>query len=194
MFIWFTKNSVTLPIINPNIFYDMKKLLFLSLALISCIFMGLWLTACGDDDPIISSNVEKTELTGPLFMYEKPSTDLATTIVNGFTFWSFNENKAAECSIVLVNTKPHLRCNRYEESWNLADGRLTIGSSSFNVTRVNVLGVKAYMFGNKTYFASNMSVVGIKAEDLFTKGFTKARLWQVIDKAKASGQPEPLSE
>ena len=172
----------------------MKKFSFLSLALICCIFMGMSLTACGDDDPIISNNVPKTELTTPLFLFEKPTTDLASTVVNGFTFWSFTDNKAAECSIVLVNTKPHLRCNRYEESWNLVDGKLTIGSSNFNVTKVDVLGVKAYLFGTKTYFASNMNVVGIKAEDLFTKNFTKEQLWQVIDKAKASGQPEPLNE
>lgn len=172
----------------------MKKFSFLSLALICCIFFGMSLTSCGDDEPVISNDINKAELTTPLFMFEKPSTDLATTIVNGFTFWSFNGNKAAECSIVLVNTKPHLRCNRYEETWSLADGKLTIGSSNYIVTKVNVLGVKAYMIGTKTYFASNMNVVGIKAEDLFTKNFTKEQLWQVIDKAKASGQAEPLSE
>ncbi|MBR5638626.1 MAG: hypothetical protein IKW83_02570 [Muribaculaceae bacterium] len=173
----------------------MKKYLFLSLAFICCVFMGLSLTACGgDDEPIISNNIPKTELTTPLFLYEKPSTDLASTIVNGFTFWSFTDNKAAECSIVLVNTKPHLRCNRYEESWNIADGKLSIGSSNYIINKINVLGVKAYLIGTKTYFASNMNVVGVKAEDLFTKNFTKEQLWQVIDKAKASGQPEPLSE
>lgn len=172
----------------------MKKFSFLSLALICCIFMGLSLTACGDDDPIISNDIQKTEFTTPLFMYEKPSTDFVSAIANGFTFWSFSDNKAAECSIMLVNTKPHLRCNRYEESWSIADGRLIIGSSTFNITRVKVFSVKAYMLNNKTYFASNMSVLGIKAEDLFTKGFTKERLWQVIDKAKASGNLEPLSE
>ncbi len=172
----------------------MKKISFLSLALICCVFMGLSLTACGDDEPIISNNVQKTELTTPLFMYEKPSTDFVSAITNGFTFWSFSDNKAAECSIVLVNTKPHLRCNRYEESWSLADGRLNIGSSNFTITKIDALGVKAYLFGNKTYFASNMSVLGVKAEDLFTKGFTKERLWQVINKANASGNFEPLSE
>ena len=172
----------------------MKKISFLSLALICCVFMGLSLTACGDDEPIISNNVQKTELTTPLFMYEKPSTDFVSAITNGFTFWSFSDNKAAECSIVLVNTKPHLCCNRYEESWSLADGRLNIGSSNFTITKIDALGVKAYLFGNKTYFASNMSVLGVKAEDLFTKGFTKERLWQVINKAKASGNLEPLSE
>ena len=156
--------------------------------------MGLSLTACGDDEPIISNNVQKTELTTPLFMYEKPSTDFVSAITNGFTFWSFSDNKAAECSIVLVNTKPHLRCNRYEESWSLADGWLNIGSSNFTITKIDALGVKAYLFGNKTYFASNMSVLGVKAEDLFTKGFTKERLWQVINKANASGNFEPLSE
>jgi hypothetical protein len=172
----------------------MKKISFLSLALICCVFMGLSLTACGDDEPIISNNVQKTELTTPLFMYEKPSTDFVSAITNGFTFWSFSDNKAAECSIVLVNTKPHLRCNRYEESWSLADGRLNTGSSNFTITKIDALGVKAYLFGNKTYFASNMSVLGVKAEDLFTKGFTKERLWQVINKANASGNFEPLSE
>lgn len=172
----------------------MKKFSFLSLALICCIFMGMSLTSCGDDDPIITNNVQKTELTTPLFMYEKPSTDLATTIVNGFTFLSFTDTKVAECSIVLVNGKPHLRCHGYEESWNIADGKLNIGSKTFAITRAKVLGVSAYFIGTKTYFASNMSVVNIKAEDLFTKGFTKERLWQVIDKAHASGNPEPLNE
>lgn len=172
----------------------MKKCSFLSLALICCIFMGVSLTSCSDDDPIISNNVEKNELTNPLFVFKRPSGDIATTILNGFTFWSFSDNKAAECSIVLVNTKPHLRCNRYEESWNLADGKLTIGGSSFLITKVNVLGVKAYSIGTDIYFASNMNVAGIKAEDIFTKGFTKERLWNVIEKAKTAGQPVPLNE
>ncbi|MBO4722879.1 MAG: hypothetical protein J5629_08095 [Muribaculaceae bacterium] len=172
----------------------MKKFSFLSLVLICSIFMGFSLTSCGDDEPIITNNVEKVELTTPLFLFEKPSTDLATTIVNGFTFWSFSNNKAAECSIVLVNAKPHLRCNRYEESWSLADGKITIGSTSSIITKVNALGVKAYMINNKVYFASNMTVASIKAEDLFTKNFTKERLWQVIDKAHTSGNLEPLNE
>ena len=172
----------------------MKRLSFLSFALIFSIIMGMSLTSCGDDGPVISNNVEKSELTSPLFMYEKPSTDLASTIINGFTFWSFTESKAADCSIVLMNTKPYLRCNRYEESWNIADGKLTLGSTSYIVTKINALGVKAYTFGNNVYFASNMTVVGIRAEDIFTKGFTKERLWNVIEKAKAAGQPVPLNE
>lgn len=172
----------------------MKKFSFLSLAMVCCIFMGMSLTACGGDDPIISNDIQKTELTTPLFMFEKPSTDLASTIVNGFTFWSFTDNKAAECSIVLVNTKPHLRCNRYVESWNIADGKITLGGTSSIITKVDALGVKAYMIGSKVYFASNMNVLGIKAQDLFTKNFTKEQLWQVIEKAKASGQAEPLRE
>lgn len=174
----------------------MKRLSFLSFALIFSIIMGMSLTSCGDDGPVISNNVEKSELTSPLFMYEKPSTDLASTIINGFTFWSFTESKAADCSIVLMNTKPYLRCNRYEESWNIADGKLALGGSNYTITKVDLkgFGVKAFLFGNKYYFASNMTVVGIKAEDIFTKGFTKERLWNVIEKAKAAGQPVPLNE
>lgn len=172
----------------------MKKYSFLSLAFVCCALMCLSLSSCGDDEPIITNNVDKIELTTPLFMFEKPSTDLASTIVNGFTFWSFTDTKAAECSIVFINTKPHLRCNRYENSWSLSDGKIYLGSTSSIITKVNALGVRAYMIGTKTYFASNMNVASIKAEDLFTKGFTKDRLWQVIEKAKASGQPEPLNE
>lgn len=171
----------------------MKKLSFLFLAMICCLFVGLTLTACGDDDPIITNNVEKTELTTPLFLYENPGS-VISSIVNGFTFWSFNGTKAAECSIMLIGTKAYLLCNRYEDSWSIANGKLTIGSSDFIVTSVNLLGVKAYMFDTKTYFPSNVKVAGIKAEDLFTKDFTKERLWQVIEKSKASGQREPLSE
>ena len=172
----------------------MKRLSFLSFALICSIIMGMSLTSCGDDGPVISNNVEKSELTSPLFMYEKPSTDLASTIINGFTFWSFSDSKAAECTILLVNTKPHLRCNRYENSWSLAQGNITFGSSNYNITKINALGVKAYMIGTKVYFASNLTVAGVRAEDLFTKGFTKERLWTVIEKAKAAGQPVPLNE
>ena len=175
----------------------MKGLSFLSFALIFSIIMGMSLTSCGDDEPVISNNVEKLELTSPLFLYEKPSTDLASTIINGFTFWSFTESKAADCSIVLMNTKPYLRCNRYEESWNIADGKLTLGSSNYTITKIDLkkdFGVMAFLFGKKTYFASNMNVLGIKAEDIFTKGFTKERLWNVIEKAKAAGQPVPLNE
>ena len=172
----------------------MKKFSFLSLALICFLIMGMSLTSCGDDEPIISNNVQKTELTTPLFIYAKPSFNIADIVTKGFTFWSFNDSKAAECSIVFVNTKPHILCNQYEESWNLADGKLQLGSTSLIVTKVNVLDVKAYMIGSKTYFASNMTVAGVKAEDIFTKGFTKEQLWQVIEKSNVSGKPEPLKE
>ena len=174
----------------------MKKFSILSLALICFLIMGMSLTSCGDDEPIISNNVQKTELTTPLFLWENPGTDLIGTIVNGFTFWSFNESKAAECSIILVGTKPHLLCDRYEESWNLADGKLLLGGSSFTITKVNLefLKVRAYKFGGKTYFDSNMTVAGVKAEDIFTKGITKEQLWQVIEKSNVSGKPEPLKE
>ena len=174
----------------------MKKFSILPLALICFLIMGMSLTSCGDDEPIISNNVQKTELTTPLFIYEKPSFNIADIVTKGFTFWSFNDSKAAECSIILVGTKPHLSCKRYEESWNLADGKLLLGGSSMTITKVNLefLKVRAYKFGGKTYFASNMTVAGVKAEDIFTKGFTKEQLWQVIEKSKASGKPEPLKE
>ena len=172
----------------------MKKFKIFYVVLVCCVFMGMSLVSCGDDEPLISNNVEKTELTTPLFLFEKPSTDLATTITKGFTFWSFTDDKAAECSIVFVNTKPHLRCNKYVESWNMGDGKISLGGSSNTIVKGSALGVRAYIIGTTIYFASNMNVAGIKAEDLFTKGYTKEQLWKIIDKAKAEGQPVLISK
>ena len=172
----------------------MKNLKKLSVLFVSCVLMGMSLVSCGDDEPIISRNVEKTELTSPLFLFEKPSTDLASTIVKGFTFWSFTDDKAAECSIVYVSGEPHLRCNKYVDSWSLGDGKITLGSNSSSFIKGDALGVKAYIMGTTIYFASNMTVAGLKAEDLFTKGYTKDQLWKIIDKAKAEGQPVLLSK
>lgn len=172
----------------------MKNLKKLSVLFVSFVIMGMSLASCGDDEPILSNNVEKTELTSPLFLFEKPSTDLASTIVKGFTFWSFTDDKAAECSIVYLSGKPHLRCNKYVDNWSIADGKITLGSNSSSFVKGSALGVKAYVMGTTIYFASNMNVAGLKAEDLFTKGYTKAQLWAVIDKAKTEAQPVPLEK
>ena len=172
----------------------MKKFSFLSLALICSIFMGMSLSSCGDDEPIITNDIQKSELTTPLFLFEKPSTSVADILTNGFTFWAFTENKAAECAFVFVNTKLHLRCDRYEENWSLGNGTINLGGTGSIITRITALNVKAYMFFNKTYFASNMTVAGVKAEDILPKGYTREQLWQAIDNSKATGQLVPISQ
>ncbi len=170
----------------------MKKFLYLSLALMCCIVLGASLTSCSDDDePIIKSNIEKTELTTPMFLFENPQSGVVSSITNGFSFWTFTADKAAYGNLSFVGNRAVLKCSEMYNTWSLTDGRLNLGEGTSygqSIKEVNVLGVKAFTIGLKVYIPSNLSVAGFKGESVFINlSVDKEKLWRGLEKARQDG-------
>ncbi|MBR5029998.1 MAG: hypothetical protein IKX63_02705 [Muribaculaceae bacterium] len=166
----------------------MKKVLFLSISLICCILMGMSLSSCGDDEPIISSNIDMSELTTPMFLFEQPSSGVVSTISNGFSFWSFNNEKAAHGTFYFNGNRAMLKCNELHSTWSLNDGKLILSNTSHNIKKVTALGVKAFTIDLTIYIPSNLTISNFKAETIFTElSLNKEKLWQGLEKAKAEG-------
>jgi hypothetical protein len=170
----------------------MKKFMYLSVALICCAVMGMSLTSCGDDEPFISSDFDKTELTAPMFLFEQPTGDFVTSLKNGFSFWSFTDGKAAYGSINYVkeNNQPRaiLKCTELYNSWSLEGGKLKLGNINHNIKKVTALGVKAFTIDLTIYIPSNLAINGNTAESVLNElDLNKTKLWQGLEKAKAEG-------
>ncbi|MBQ9585013.1 MAG: hypothetical protein IJR20_03320 [Muribaculaceae bacterium] len=165
----------------------MKKIFKLSLALMCCIIMGMSLSSCGDDGPVLTGNVNKADLTNPMFLFLYPNSEIST-IINGFTFYSFTENRVAHGTFNMMGIRPFLKCDAIYDSWNLGNGTITIGSGNASILQVNILGVKAYDINGLRYLPSNNTVASVKAEDIFTKiHYDKDRLWRALEAAKNNG-------
>jgi hypothetical protein len=172
----------------------MKKFLKISLALMCCVMMGMSLASCGDDEPVLTGNVNKANLTNPMFLYVNPTSGIST-IVNGFTFYSFTENRVAHGTFNMMGVRAFLKCDAIYDSWGLGNGTITIGSANASILQVNILGVKAYEINNVVYLPSNNTVAGVKAEDIFTKlHYDKDRLWRALEAAKSNGSGVYMDE
>ncbi len=170
----------------------MKKYIFLSFVLVCTVVMGMLFSSCGDDEPIISSDFSKTELTTPMFLFEKPGGELISSLNKGFSFWSFIDNKAAYASIsyVMENNKSRavLKCSELYNSWSLEDGKLILGNITHSIKKVNALGVKAFTIDLTIFIPSNLAINGYTAETIFTElDLNKSKLWQGLENAKTEG-------
>jgi len=166
----------------------MKKYIKFSVVLICCMIMGFSLSSCGDDDePIISTNVTKADLTGPMFLFANPSSGI-TSIVNGFSFWSFSNDKAAYGKFTTHGARAYLECSAIYSNWSIENGVLKLGNDiNYQMAKTSLLGVKAFAIKTQIFVPSNNTIAGLKAEGIFTNlNYDKARLWRALEKAKAS--------
>lgn len=165
----------------------MEKFLKLSLSLICCVLMGMSLSSCGDE-PIISSDFDPSELSAPMFLFEQPTSGVMSSLSNGFSFWTFTNEKAAYGTFTMSGNRAVLKCTELYSSWNLVGGKLTMGNISRNIKKVNVLGVKAFAIDLTAYIPSNLAVNNYTAETVFTElGLNKEKLWQGLERAKQEG-------
>ena len=158
------------------------------------VLMAVSLSSCNGDEPIVTDEVTKSDLTSPMFLFVNQKADLAT-LQNGFSFYSFTNDKAAKGTFTTMGLRPFIKCEGIYD-WNVEKGKITIGSTSNTVAMVNVLGVKAYGIGATIYIPSNNTLAGnFKAEDIFTKiNYDKNRLWRALEAAKANGQGVYMDE
>ena len=154
----------------------MNKFLSFSLVLLCTVVMGISLASCGDDEPLVSTDFAKTELTTPMFLFEQPN-GVVSSITNGFNFWTFTDGKAAYGTFTRSNNRAVLKCNELYDSWSLEGGKLQL-----------VLGVKAFTIDLTVFIPSNLSVGGFTAETVFTElSLNKQKLWQGLERAKQEG-------
>ena len=169
----------------------MKKYLSFSLVLLCTVMMSMSLASCGDDEPFISSDFNKSELTTPMFLFEQPNTNiagLASALAKGFNFWTFTDGKAAYGSISINNNRAVLKCNELYDSWTLEAGKLKLGNTTRNVKKVSAFGVKAFTIDLTIFIPSNLAIGNFTAETIFTElSLNKQKLWQGLEKAKQEG-------
>ena len=165
----------------------MNKFLSFSLVLLCTVVMGISLASCGDDEPLVSTDFAKTELTTPMFLFEQPN-GVVSSITNGFNFWTFTDGKAAYGTFTRSNNRAVLKCNELYDSWSLEGGKLQLGNVTRNVKKVSVLGAKAFTIDLTVFIPSNLSVGGFTAETVFTElSLNKQKLWQGLERAKQEG-------
>ena len=169
----------------------MNKFLSFSLVLLCTVVMGFSLASCGDDEPLVSTDFAKTELTTPMFLFEQPTNGIVSSITSGFSFWTFTNDKAAYGSFERVGNRAVLKCSELYSSWSLSDGRLVLGNFSYPIKKVNALGVKAFTIKTTIYLPSNLSIGDFKGESIFTNlGLNKEKLcWHNGSALPCTGVP-----
>ena len=160
----------------------------ISFLTLCCVFLGLALTSCGDDEPIISSDFDPSELTTPMFLFEQPNSGIVSSIANGFSFWTFTNEKAARGSFEFIGNRAVLKCSELYNGWSLNNGKLIVSNFSYPIKKVNALGVKAFTISTTIYIPSNLSIGDFKGESVFTNlGINKDKLWQGLERARQEG-------
>ena len=100
-------------------------LLTLSAALVGLLLL-IGVNSCGITDEILDvENVEKSDLTNPLFLSYDNTLDSKTKKI-----WAFNANEAAQATITMVSNKI-LRINTklFFDSWSISGKKITLGDS-----------------------------------------------------------------
>ena len=155
--------------------------------MVCCMALGVALSACDGDEPVVTGKITKNDLTAPMCLFKAPTSGVVS-VVNGFDFWTFTDTRAASVRIYTKDSKPFIQCFTMTDSWNLSDGRLAVGSENFLLVMAAYGNAKAFALNNNVYVPSNFTVSGYNLENALVElGFSKERLWRVLDKCKETG-------
>ncbi|MBR5638625.1 MAG: hypothetical protein IKW83_02565 [Muribaculaceae bacterium] len=169
----------------------MKRFCF-SLMMIGCFAVCFFLTSCGDDEPV-TKDFDKSELTNPMFLVKLNDFTAVEQTKNEFWFFSFNSTKIAYAKFSYKGARATVYCN-YIYDWTMENGVLKYSNKSLDISKLSLLGIKAFSIANETYFPSS-SVYGVNFEEILTKlGYDKARLWKALELSKTKGEAVYLDE
>lgn len=163
----------------------MKKYLFALTALVCGLFLTMSFNSCGLDDDILDvDDVEKSDLTNPLFLAYDNTIDNPTKKI-----WAFNNTEAVMGTISVVGDDI-LRINTeaYYDSWSISDKKIHLGDKkSYGIKKVVVLGYNAIAFSNYICIpSSNKSLDGAHYEDEWLhRGLTEQAFWDALRKSNA---------
>ena len=158
----------------------MKQYLLIMAAVVLGVYLATGITSCGIADEILDlDNVEKTDLTNPLFLAYDNTLDSKTKKI-----WAFNATEAVQATItvesdqiLIINTK------LYFDNWSISGKKITLGDSkSYEMKRVSVLGYNAIAIGGYICIPStNKSLDGKRYEDdWFSRGLTEQAFWDAL--------------
>jgi hypothetical protein len=161
----------------------MKKYLFALTAIVCGLFLTMSLNSCGIDDDILDvDDVEKTDLTYPLFLAYDNTIDSNTKKI-----WAFNDTEAAMGTVSLVGSDVlRIRTEAFYNSWSISNKKINLGDKkSYGIKKVIVLGYNAIAFSNYICIpSSNKSLDGAHYEDeWFRRGLTEQAFWDALHKS-----------
>ena len=160
----------------------MKRYFFPLVAVIFSIFMS----SCGDNPILDVDQVEKSDLTTPLFLAYDNTLDKSDKKI-----WAFNETEAAKGTItVMDNGNLRIKTDWYFDSWSYTGKTLSLVSETnkktYELNKVSVLGYNAISFGT-TYVctpSTNWSINGKRVEeDWYSRGLTNSAFWDALRKS-----------
>lgn len=159
------------------------------LPLIAVLF-SLFATSCGDNSILDVNQVEKTDLTSPLFLAFDNTIDKPTKKI-----WAFNVSEAAKGTITLGDTFLSVNTEWYFKSWSLSGPRLTLidqsdNKKTYDLSQVSVLGYNAIAFSTSYVCipSTNRGLDGEQVEEeLLRHGVTDNVLWEVLRKSYEEG-------
>lgn len=162
----------------------MKHYLFLSVAILCSIFMS----SCGVDDVVGVDDVQKSDLTSPLFLAYDNTLDQTEKKI-----WAFNETEAVKGTITVVGDNIlRVKSDWFFNSWNLSGLRLTLTGTDINknydLKQVKVLTYYAIAFGTSYVCipSSNKGLDGVRYEEVWnSRGLTNTKFWEALRKSNA---------
>lgn len=161
----------------------MKHYLFPLVAVILCLFT----VSCGDNPILDVNQVEKSDLTSPLFLAFDNTLDKSTKKI-----WAFSDAEAVKGTITVVGTDVlSVNAEWYFTSWSLSGKILTLNEKdgnkrTYELNQVSVLGYNAISFGTAYVCipSTNRGLDGVRYEDdWYNRGLTDKIFWDAMRKS-----------
>ena len=161
----------------------MKRYLLILAAVVLGVYLATGLNSCGIADDILDlENVEKSDLTNPLFLAYDNTLDSKTKKV-----WVFNATEAVQATITMQTDQIlTISTKLYFDTWSISVKKITLGDSkTYDMKRVSVLGYDAIAIGGYICIPStNKSLDGKRYEDdWFSRGLTEQAFWDALRKS-----------
>ena len=160
----------------------MKKYLFALTAVVCGMFLTMGFTSCGDNPILALDDVEKSDLTSPLYLAYDNSQDSNTKKI-----WAFNNTEAAMGTVTVVeNTYLRIKTDLYYDSWNISGKKLNLGDKkSYDIKKVVVLSYNAISFGGYICIPSSYRTLdGANYEnEWYSRGLTDQAFWDALRKS-----------
>ena len=165
----------------------MKKCLFALTAVVFSMFLAMGLNSCGITDDLLDvDDVEKSDLTSPMFLAYDNTLDKGTKKI-----WAFNATEAAKGTITVVSDKIlKISAIDFYNSWNITGKKITLGEEkTYDIKQVQVLGYNAIAFSGYICIpSSNRSLDGKRYEDDWrARGLTTQAFWNALRESYDKG-------
>lgn len=167
----------------------MKKCLFVLTSVVFSVFLMMGLNSCGlTDNPILGvDDVEKSDLTTPLFLSYDDTMDKGTKKI-----WAFSATEAAKGTITVIGSDIlRIKADALYNSWSISGKKITLGEEKvYDIKKVQVFNYNAIAFSGYICIpSSNKSLNGNYYEDEWmSRGLTLQAFWDALNKSYLEGE------